>query len=107
MLQRPHCNGLPRKEDSSRGVSDARTGATFCELLGHEGEKTSVCYLPDGNRIASGSWDGTIRIWEMESDVNATILQRHESIARYDDEIVHLAYLAAGKKIMSVAKGGL
>lgn len=89
-------------------VSDARTGATFCELLGHEGEKTTVCYLPDGKRIASGSGDGTIRIWEVDSDAHAEILQRHDGLARHEeDPIVDLEFLDVGKRLLSVSVGGV
>ena len=34
---------------------------------GHEKRVTSVCFSPDGNYIASGSLDGTIRLWDVKS----------------------------------------
>jgi WD40 repeat protein len=33
-------------------------------LLGHEDVIASVSYSPDGRRLASASWDGTIKIWD-------------------------------------------
>ncbi|KAJ7611212.1 hypothetical protein FB45DRAFT_1065901 [Roridomyces roridus] len=35
------------------------------ELYGHTSAVTSVQFSPTGSQVASASWDGTIRIWEM------------------------------------------
>ena len=37
---------------------------TLLDLRGHTDSANSVCFSPDGLRIASGSSDGTIRIWD-------------------------------------------
>jgi WD40 repeat protein len=37
------------------------------ELKGHKGPVTSVTYSPDGERLVSGSWDGTVRFWDIQS----------------------------------------
>ena len=34
------------------------------ELRGHKGPVTGVAYSPDGRRLVSGSWDGTVRFWD-------------------------------------------
>ncbi|KAJ1493556.1 quinon protein alcohol dehydrogenase-like superfamily [Baffinella frigidus] len=34
-------------------------------LAGHSGEVTSVAYNADGTRIVSGSWDMTVKIWDV------------------------------------------
>lgn len=39
------------------------TGKNFQTLEGHEHSVTSVCFLPDGKSIVSGSLDNTVRIW--------------------------------------------
>ena len=43
---------------------DAHTGAEIALLTGHTGSVLSVAYSPDGSTLASGSWDGTIRLWD-------------------------------------------
>ena len=34
-------------------------------LRGHTGWIFSVAFSPDGKRIVSGSWDGTVKIWDV------------------------------------------
>src|SRR5207245_7528555 len=52
---------LGRKTASIR---DARTGKTIRELTGHSGEVLAVGYSPGGRLVATGSADGTARVWD-------------------------------------------
>jgi len=36
--------------------------------LGHTGVVTSVAFSPDGKKIISGSWDNTIKLWDIASN---------------------------------------
>ena len=48
-------------------------------MTGHLGYVYSVNYSPDATRIASGSNDGTIRIWDAETFEQVAVLRGHES----------------------------
>jgi WD40 repeat protein/energy-coupling factor transporter ATP-binding protein EcfA2 len=53
--------------DVSVRVWNAQTGATVAVLNGHKNTVDSVRFLPDGKRLLSGSWDGTIILWDIAS----------------------------------------
>ena len=44
---------------------DATTGSPLRTLTGHTAWVYSVSFSPDGNTLASGSWDGTVLLWEL------------------------------------------
>ncbi len=51
-------------------------------LRGHDDEITSIAFSPDGGRIASGSWDGTVRVWEADTGRQVLRLEGHEDWVR-------------------------
>ncbi|THH34854.1 c-type cytochrome [Aliishimia ponticola] len=46
-------------------------GASARELGRHDGKITSITVSDDGARIATGSWDGSIRLWSSAGDFRA------------------------------------
>ncbi|KAF2798578.1 hypothetical protein K505DRAFT_232891, partial [Melanomma pulvis-pyrius CBS 109.77] len=43
---------------------DASTGALRSTLEGHAGGVESVAFSPDGQKVASRSWDMTVKLWD-------------------------------------------
>jgi WD40 repeat protein len=49
-------------EDKSVQVWDARAGVALA-VFRHEAAAVTACFLGDEGMVASGGWDGTVRIW--------------------------------------------
>ena len=43
------------------------TGSVFLSLKGHSEPITRVAFSPDGQRLATGSGDQTVKVWEISS----------------------------------------
>jgi WD40 repeat protein len=46
-------------------IWDAHTGRLIAEQKGHRGPVTALAFSHDGKRLATGSWDTTILIWDV------------------------------------------
>jgi WD40 repeat protein len=53
--------------DFSIQTFDPITGSSGKPCLGHEEAIKSVVFSPDGKRLASGSLDSTVRVWDVET----------------------------------------
>ena len=58
---------LSGSDDNTARVWDAITGnPLFPPFTGHTSFISSVCFFPNGRHFATGSHDGTIRIWTLD-----------------------------------------
>jgi len=46
-------------------VYDAKSGAKVATLAGHEGGIFAIAFSPDGKKVATGGYDGMVRIFEL------------------------------------------
>jgi WD40 repeat protein len=53
-------------DPSACQIWDASTHQSIVQLVGHTNNVRSVAFFPDGKRIMSASWDGTIRVWDVD-----------------------------------------
>ena len=54
----------------------------MCPLTGHSNSVTLVSWSPDGKRLASGSYDNTVRIWEVATGKELSQLKAHSDVVR-------------------------
>ena len=57
------------------GCGDRRRSISTLE--GHAGGVRSVSFSPDGITLASGSWDGTVRLWDVATHTTISTLEGH------------------------------
>ena len=58
------------------------TGETLTTLTGRTGNVYSVVFSPDGSTLASGSWDGTLRLWDTATGERLTTFIGHTGDVR-------------------------
>ena len=51
-------------------IWDARTGELLERLRGHKGIVGSLVFIPDGRGLVSGSWDKTLKYWDVSHLAN-------------------------------------
>jgi len=64
-------------------------------LQGHTNRVTSVAYSPDGKTLASASWDGTIKLWDVAAGKEKATFKGHRR------EVCSVAYSPDGKTLAS------
>ena len=64
-------------------------------LEGHSDSVTSVVFSPDGSKVASGSGDGTVRVW------NVATGQAEQSLEGHSDWVTSFVFSPDGSKVAS------
>ena len=76
---------------------DCHTGDCLRTLQGHSSQVVELSCSPDGQYLASGSYDHTVRLWEVESGQCIHVLEGHDS------DIWGLTFTTAGRQLVSVS----
>jgi hypothetical protein len=71
----------PERGFESAKVWEAATGKELLTLKGHSRVIHSVAFCPDGQRIVTGSWDGTAKVWEAATPAQVARWQAEEQAA--------------------------
>ena len=95
----PRCTGVISVETSG---AERHPGHFIMALTGHEMEVNSVAYSPDGRFIASGSNDGTVRVWDVRSGEDA-LSPLHSG----DGPIWSLAFSLSGRRVAAGTESGI
>ena len=79
------------KDDEDKEVTKTLVGKPLKSLHGHNHFVSSLALNSDGTKLVSGSWDKTIRLWDVQTSKSDLIFKGHTkdvlSVAFSHDEI--------------------
>jgi WD40 repeat protein/serine/threonine protein kinase len=82
---------------SSVEVLDAATGRLLHTLIGHTADLVGIAFSPDGRRIATASFDRTIKLWDAATGRDVFTIRGHTA------GLLALAFSPDGRRIVSGA----
>lgn len=71
------------------------------ETLGHRAEVIGMAYSPDGRRLATASYDCTIRLWDVATGRRLHVIRLRKGEARYLTAARYLAFTPDGTRLVS------
>ncbi|HUT52533.1 MAG TPA: serine/threonine-protein kinase [bacterium] len=66
-------------------------------LIGHQDRISALCFSPEGNFLLSGSWDGSMKLWALETG------ECVRTFVGQDDWVTSIAYASDGQLIFSAS----
>jgi RNA polymerase sigma factor (sigma-70 family) len=85
-------------------LRETATGGERARLTGHKEDLCDFAFSPDGRTLASGSMDGTVRLWDLRSGKALTRLGKEVDKVSNGGWILSVAFSPDGRTLVS---GGL
>src|SRR5438876_8595983 len=85
---------------------DAATAKELRRLVGHSGPITFVMFSPDGNLLASKSYDQTLRLWDVAAGREVRRLRNHERSSEVNEPDCAVVFLPDRKTAASASLAG-
>ncbi|MCY1080044.1 WD40 repeat domain-containing serine/threonine protein kinase [Archangium lansingense] len=87
------------KSDPRLRLWDGKTGAFQHVLRGHAADALDLAFSPDGTRLASVSYDGTVRLWDVEKN-------KHRVLQGHTGAVTGVEFLPDGRSLISIGEDG-
>ena len=87
--------GLASRDAADIGDLSSPAWPLVHQLRGHVNFVYAIAFSPDGGRVATGGWDKTIRLWDLETGAHLQTLIGHRGFVR------GLAFSADGTQLVS------
>ncbi len=86
-------------------VRETETGREVHTLRGHTKKVTGLAFHPDGQRLASGSLDATVRLWDLASGQEALTLRSDQPLVAFGPD-GHSLFATGGPRVRVWPTGG-
>ncbi|MDX3538831.1 trypsin-like peptidase domain-containing protein [Streptomyces sp. MB09-01] len=95
-----------RTSETDEAAASLQTVAAlpgYQRFLGHTAAVKAVAFSPDGKTLATGSYDGTARLWEMPTGSHPKALKGHTDVAT---SVTSVAFSPDGKTLATGISNG-
>lgn len=86
-------------QGNSLRVFDIATGRTVQQLTGHTNLVGAVDISPDGQLAASGSFDNTVRVWDIAAGTGI-------QVGQHTNQVIGVRFTPDGQAVIAVSRGG-